>query len=146
MYRKEDEVFYQITSAELTALLLKGEADGESVEGKKAVIHVLNNRLKIGGWFRDKGIYAKLGNNPLTAIILKNALVKGKYIYQFSCFQEGDPNRIKLLTDAKNRVFKYLPLVLTTWEESRYPEPPYWAERMIVTAEIGNHIFMKDKV
>jgi N-acetylmuramoyl-L-alanine amidase len=159
MYRKEDEAFYTMLDARLLALLVHGEADNQEEEGKIGVMSVILNRVTKGGWFIDKGIDSVLERH-LPSVILKNALVKGKFIYQFSCFQEGDPNRDRLLQLAsKQKVdLQYVALaekVLTgeikdnvsgaLYYYADYIKQPSWAKNMLVTKKIGVHIFLKEK-
>lgn len=167
MYRPEvDGTFYELSKDELLSILLKGEAGGESLLGKLGVLWVVKNRVKKGGWFYDSLISKHLPDKPYHAVILKNALVKGKvklrFIYQFSCFQDADPNdpldddpnRIKLLTLANNHQFPLLEMVggLDRMEDptrgathyyADYIPKPYWADKMENTCKIGRHYFLR---
>lgn len=67
------------SSLTLLAMLVFGEARGETFEGKLAVANVPLNRLEAHGYGSD-----------LTTIILRP--------WQFSCFNVKDPNRALLLT------------------------------------------------
>ena len=60
------------------AKTIYGEARGESDTGKQAVCHVILNRVKKGGWW----------GNTIEKVCRKR--------YQFSCWNESDPNRKKL--------------------------------------------------
>ena len=64
----------------LLGMLVYGEARGESVTGRTAVAHVALNRVL--------DMKRRYGSG-LRAVILKP--------WQFSCFNENDPNREKLL-------------------------------------------------
>lgn len=75
--------FLKLTEKQILALVIYGEARGESAEGKIAVGSVILERVKRDGWF---------GKN-LHDVILKP--------YQFSCFLEQDPNYPKLLHIAE---------------------------------------------
>ena len=159
MYRPEvDGAFYELSKEELFAVLLRGEAGSESLLGKLGVLWVVKNRVKKGGWFYDSMISKTLPDKPEHAVILKNALVVKptwkKHVYQFSCFQEGDPNRIKLLTLANNRQFPLLEMVggLDRMEDptrgathyyADYIPEPYWAAKMQMTCKIGRHYFLR---
>jgi len=68
---KEKELF-------ILAKTIYGEARGESNLGKQAVCHVILNRVKKGGWW----------GNTIEKVCRKR--------YQFSCWNESDPNRKKL--------------------------------------------------
>lgn len=64
---------------EIMALTIYGEARGESVEGQIAVANVIFNRWK---------------DNPKKYKSVKDVCLEPK---QFSCWNENDPNRDKLL-------------------------------------------------
>lgn len=137
----------------LAAMLVWGEARGESAEGKAAVISVAVNRTKIG-W-------------PLRNVILAP--------WQFSSFNMDDPNREKLLMpvthssaaiwtecydiadsvlrgstpDPTNGANHYCTVSL--WNN---PTPPghkvQWyheieivSERTVETARVGRHVFAR---
>ena len=68
---KEKELF-------TLAKTMYGEARGESDTGKQAVCHVILNRVKKGGWWGD----------TIEKVCRKR--------YQFSCWNENDPNKEKL--------------------------------------------------
>lgn len=164
MYRPEvDGVFYNLDTDELRSLLLMGEARGEPDRGKDAVLHVVTNRVDRGGWFWDASIARNLPDKPYHAVILKNAIVRKKFIYQFSCFQDADPNnpkdddpnRIRLLKLAYAKEFPLLEKVHILDQDgdptngayyyyADYIPEPYWAKKMTVTARIGHHIFLTD--
>ncbi len=63
---------------EIMARTIYGEARGESPLGKKAVGHVLINRARRGGWFGKTVSQCAL------------------YPQQFSCWNQNDPNRVKM--------------------------------------------------
>ena len=67
----------------LLAMLVWGEARGETTEGQLAVAHVPLTRLK------DRIANKRKYGNSLREIILTP--------FQFSCFNTNDPNRAKLL-------------------------------------------------
>ena len=69
-------------TAEDCATLAKtvwGEARGEDWPGQIQIAHVVINRLKSGKWF---------GGGSITEVCRKP--------FQFSCWNEGDPNRAKM--------------------------------------------------
>lgn len=144
-----NQIFRNLTDLELLALLVWGEARGESDEGKRAVAHLVMNRLKL-----------KRYGKTLKEVILKPA--------QFSCFNLGDPNRPKLEKLARNRedkeVLDYKLLnkceviasaVLSgndhdnTFGSTNYFNPekaaPKWAKKMIKKTTIGKHDFYWEK-
>lgn len=169
MYRPDiDGVFYNLERLQLLSLLIEGEAGRESDLGKAGVLWVVKNRVAKGGWFYDAMISKNLPDKPYHAVILKNAIVKSKvtqtrrFIYQFSCFQDADPNnpndddpnRIKLLTMANNKKFPYVGLLKrlecmddptdgALYYYADYIPKPYWADSMKVTCKIGRHIFLR---
>jgi spore germination cell wall hydrolase CwlJ-like protein len=65
---------------EVVARTIWGEARNQGLSGMTAVGCVIQNRVKIGGWF---------GGTP-REVCLKP--------YQFSCWNKDDPNRAKLLS------------------------------------------------
>lgn len=153
MSLKEDKkVFKEIEDAKLLALVIYGEARGEARGGKIGVASVVLNRLKRGGWF----------GKTIKEVILKS--------YQFSCFNENDPNRIKLLAIAQNwDIFiqkdkvlrecydiaqKFLDPNDFTMKDNVCGATHYktkdckasWADKMKLTAVIGNHEFYAEEV
>lgn len=163
MTRSEDTSFYSLSDTELLAMLCYGEARGEEPRGQVSVMQVVKNRVEHGGWFLDSGIL-KAGYSKYHAVCLKNAFVSklGKYIYQFSCFQDGDPNRDILLALCSDidmhSVLSRFPsskVIDGTLEDiskgaTHYYSPsicgtPSWAKKMKVTAIIGHHIFCREE-
>ena len=150
-----NKVFINLAPASLLALCAYGEARGEGSEGIKAVLNVVNNRVKHRGWFIDKEI-AKVSSD-YHGVILKP--------FQFSCFLPRDPNREKLLTvanDIQAAMSKEQVLVTcldlsvklinelledntdgATYYHTKQIHPS-WADKFIKTAEIGNQIFYKE--
>ncbi|HEX8949622.1 MAG TPA: cell wall hydrolase [Dissulfurispiraceae bacterium] len=154
MYRTEDKPLYDLSPEEVLSLLGYGEARGEIEAGQIAVMWTVRNRVQAGGWFLDKGIVAA-GLSPYHAACLKNAPVH-KIVYQYSCFQDDDPNRLVLLRMAKEQNFPLIELAKgvvgnmiedPTHGACYYYNPkvcnPAWASSMDVTATIGHHIFGK---
>ena len=114
-----------------------GEARGETVEGQIAVAHVILNRSKQGGWWGD----------TVPGVCLKPK--------QFSCWNEGDPNRAKmgdlsLDNRALARAVSIAAGVLSgdlpdkTGSATHYHTTaisPSWAAGHEPSARIGNHVF-----
>lgn len=148
----------------LLALMAWGEARGEGKEGMKAVMNVVGNRVKKGGWFVDKEI-ADLTQSKWHGVILKR--------YQFSCFLPADPNFLRLriiagdfvgyiaagrmdgvaLGVAADLAMAMLHGTLedntngaTHYYEKHLRVPPMWATAPGYTqvATIGNHLFYKE--
>ena len=114
-----------------------GESRGESIEGQIAVAHVIVNRAARGGWWGST---------------IPGVCVKPK---QFSCWNEGDPNRAKMgdidLDDhAFARAVSIAAGVLsgdlpdTTGGATHYHTAaiaPSWATGHEPSARVGNHVF-----
>jgi len=66
-------------NVEYMARTLWGEARGESEEGQVAVGHVIKNRVEKKTWY----------GKTIKDVCLKK--------WQFSCWNENDPNRIRFL-------------------------------------------------
>lgn len=125
---------------EIAIRTLWGEARGEPDEGVKAVAHVILNRVGDGRW----------GPNAATVCLAP---------WQFSSWNEADPNRAKILRlrDDDSELARCQSL----WGDAHVePDPtdgacyyfadtmaemPSWAESMIETAHIGHHKFYRDK-
>ena len=146
----EDALPLSLDARAIVGLTLYGEARGESLDGKLAVLNVIRNRLKLKTW-----------GETYRAVCLARK--------QFSCWNAGDPNRVMLITLApqtrepapENRVLReclFLALGVVTDQivtdntkgadhyltRTLYAErPPAWAPQMAVTATIGNHIFLR---
>ena len=136
----------------LLALMAYGEARGEPVEGQLAVMWAAMNRARIGGWY-GKGIAGEGG------VVLKP--------FQFSCFNENDPNLPTLVSviAAPDGVFWQLfgiarvalagltidpTMNSTNYHTIAAPAgqswPPLWASRMEKTVTINSHVFYKEKI
>ncbi len=127
---------------ELLARTLYGEARGETVRGKEAVAAVIINRVarakeRGGYWWGDS-----LG------LVCKKP-------WQFSCWNEGDPNLKKITAvTPQNRVFQSCisiarraasgalddPTGGATHYHTKATNPP-WARAKAPCFEIGNHLF-----
>lgn len=123
--------------ADYMARTIYGEARGEGTRGMQAVGNVIMNRVKAGGWYGAS---------------IKDVVLKP---YQFSCWNEGDPNRTIILnataaqlSSARNIAAKIIDGTLSdiTGGATHYHAKsitPYWAKTLTKTATIGNHIFYK---
>jgi spore germination cell wall hydrolase CwlJ-like protein len=131
------------TERNILALTIWGEARGEAVEGRIAVACVIHNRLIDGRWAHG---YAAVCQQP----------------YQFSCWNESDPNRAKLLvllTELERYgsagpvlgeclwiadgmiAGKILPRVKHATHYHTKAIVPNWAHGAEVVATIGSHLF-----
>lgn len=117
-----------------------GEARGESYEGIKAVAHVLLNRAERK--YRGKNLH-------------ECATAK----WQFSCWNENDPNRAKLLAVhyGDTRLTKCARACIEAIEEhvighdptkgslhyhvKSMPKKPAWADGETPAVTIGQHVF-----
>ncbi len=124
---------------DVLARTIYGEGRGESVLGKRAIAHVILNRFRKGGWWGDT--------------ILRCCL-KSK---QFSCWNDSDPNREKIiavtLSDSVFRDCLYAALAAIR-DEGNDPThgathyhtdtiSPGWAEGKHYDS-IGHHRFYRD--
>lgn len=136
-------MFENLPDVTLLALLIYGEARGEKEAGRRAVGHVVLNRL-----YKSKRYGA-----TLPAVILKK--------WQFSCFNQGDPNRAKLeklAVDPEGEIYDQCLCVAAnllagkdednTKGATHYFNPavvkPAWARKMKHTVTIGNHEFYRE--
>lgn len=118
-----------------------GEARGEGARGMQAVANVIMNRTARGGWY---------GLTPAEVC---------KKPYQFSCWNENDPNRAKLLavTDSDKEFRQALSIARdavngdliditdgATEYHAKNIKPENWDySKLKQTVLIGNHIFYK---
>ncbi len=127
------------------ARTIYGEARGELVRGKEAVAAVIMNRVRRA---RQRGGY-------WWGVNVVGVCVKP---WQFSCWNEGDPNRRKIetVTDA-NQTFQTCIRIARRALAGTLPDPtdgathyhargitPPWAQKRVPVAEIGNHCFYND--
>lgn len=77
----------QLLPDEVLALTIYGEARGESIEGQVAIANIIMNRF-LSNTFKYK-------NNVGNVCLEK---------FQFSCWNDNDPNRAKLLSLANSLV------------------------------------------
>lgn len=133
----------QFDDATILARTIWGEARGEGEIGMEAVASVIMNRINSGiTWWGD----------DLRSVCLKR--------WQFSCWNDSDPNRDKLMSVtvsdqqfmdalhisalAMNRMLQDSVQGATSYYDARMPEPPKWAEGRTPVAEIGHHLFFLD--
>lgn len=79
---RDDTIFLKLTDKQIIGLTIIGEARGEPIEGQVAVGCVIRNRVYAHSWF----------GKDWHDVCLK--------AWQFSCYNEGDPNRELLLKIA----------------------------------------------
>lgn len=132
----------QLTTQDILARTMWGEARNQGDQGLQAVANVVINRFKSGKtwWGHD-----------VRSVCLAP--------FQFSCWLVGDPNRAKLLAVSENdKIFRLcidlageaidgdLPDVTngaTSYYARTMPQPPKWAADLTPCAEIGAHIFFQ---
>lgn len=126
--------------ADILARTLYGEARGESVRGIEAVAAVVINRVRRAGWWGDS----------VETVCRKP--------WQFSCWNEGDPNRTRLeKVDESDRVFRICVRIARRAIAGTLDDPtggathyhtrsisPAWAKALHPCAEIGGHLFYND--
>lgn len=140
MKQEHKDYLLTLSSIDLMARTIYGEARGESTAGQEAVANVIINRLKKQGWY----------GKTIHEVILKP--------YQFSCWLENDPNFNILLSihlkldkqiEIATKAIK-LELIDNTNGATHYHTKqivPDWIknpDRMRKTVEIGNHIFYRE--
>jgi N-acetylmuramoyl-L-alanine amidase len=116
----------------LTALCLWREGRGETVDGRRAIYHVIQNRVKSNIW-----------PNTAAGVILQRL--------QFSCFNPNDPNA-KLLPTATDKQWLECRAIVDdpgsdpTAGANHYHVvglKPVWADPAKVTLTFGNHVFYR---
>lgn len=117
-----------------------GEARSEGKTGMQAVINVIMNRVNAGAWY---------GATPKEVVLKK---------WQFSCWNENDPNRLLLMAvDERDKNFATAKELATLAYNGQLPDItdgalgyynpdviknyPYDVEYL---GQIGNHIFWKE--
>lgn len=134
----------KLPAADLLARCIWGEARGEPIRGKLAVAHVVLNRLNARSYY---GL-------SITEVILKPR--------HFSCFNENDPNFIKILNlNSSNPTLAYCKAVADmallpgntdpTGGATHYHAAqikPTWAgsPQMTFLCRIGNHLFYRESL
>jgi spore germination cell wall hydrolase CwlJ-like protein len=130
-----------MNDTETLARTLWGESRGEGDLGIHAVANVVMNRVDAKKWW---------GLTPYEVC---------RKPWQFSCWNENDPNRAKLLavTDADPIYAKCLQIAqkavnhalpditdkATHYFDKRMPSVPKWAEDAEPCAIIGHHVFYR---
>lgn len=129
-------------SIDVLARTIWGEARGESVRGKEAVAATVMNRVR-QAQYRDGHWW---GNSVVRVCRMP---------WQYSCWNENDPNRAKLLAVTKDDIaFQACLRIARRAVHSTLKDPtggathyhhrdlnPWWAVGRVPSAEIGNHLF-----
>lgn len=132
-------------AVDILARTLYGEARGELVRGKEAIAAVIMNRVRRA---RERGGYWW---GATTVEVCRKP-------WQFSCWNDGDPNREKIQTvNRDNRNFASCLRIARRAIGGTYADPtfgathyhaknmlPPWARGRKPSAEIGNHKFYND--
>lgn len=139
--------FRKLTDAQLMAVCIYGEARGESLAGKIAVAHTIMNRVKLPKWW----------GKTIQEVILKPR--------QFSCFNDGDKNRLALRAIAADwdRAFERKRILRECYYVAegvidgdlrdntdgathyhRTDCDPTWDDKMLLTDTIGEHAFYRE--
>ena len=142
-----NKCFRSLTDAQLMAVCIYGEARGESLAGKIAVAHTIMNRVRLPKWW----------GKTIREVILKPR--------QFSCFNDGDKNRLALRAIAadwgrafqKNRILRECYYVAEGVIEGDLRDntdgathyhttgcDPSWDDKMALTDTIGDHAFYRE--
>lgn len=124
---------------DIMARTVWGEARGEGFDGMCAVASVIINRVKKPTWW----------GHDVISVCTKP--------WQFSCWNQSDPNREKLInvtTDdpqfkialdisamAISGELNDITLGATSYYDKRMAQPPKWAIEKTPTTIVGNHIF-----
>lgn len=125
---------------DLMARTVWGEARGEGLRGMQAVANVIMNRKNAGMWY----------GRTVEDVVLKP--------YQFSCWNENDPNysKIQKVTESDPAFENAKGLAKLAYEGDllditggathyhRAGTTPNWASSMQETTIIGNHIFYRE--
>lgn len=133
----------QLSDIDILARTIYGEARGEKIGGMEAVASVILNRVKRAE--KRNGRY--WWGNTVRDVCLKK--------WQFSCWNENDPNRQKILSvSTKNRAFQICHRIARRALAGTLKDPtdgathyhaggifPPWARGRMYTAEFGNHQF-----
>lgn len=134
-----------LSEVEVLARTLYGEARGEELAGIEAVASVILNRVAFA---KRRGRY--WWGNDVKSVCLKPA--------QFSCWNEADPNRKKLLAlNPRDPAYRLCKRIAKRAVAGELPDQtdgathyhthavdPFWARGHVPVAEIGNHLFYKN--
>ncbi len=141
--KPEDKLYFAgLSDAELLAHVMWGEARGEGDDGMRAVGCVVLNRWRDGRYGRS-----------IADVVLRP--------YQFSCFNDNDPNLPKLrkLRESKDPAYEQALKIAhdlmrcavedKTGNATHYHVSginPSWAysTKMVRTAKIGRHVFYRE--
>ncbi len=131
----------KLSEVELLACFIWGEARGEKVEGKLAVVHVVLNRVKARSYY----------GGTIQDVILKPG--------HFTCFKENDPNLAQILKlpscDREFALCKAIAELATRGHLKNDPtggathfhrvnSTPAWAPKLTYLRQIGNHVFYRE--
>lgn len=133
-------LLYVNKAIDIMARTAWGEARGEGPEGMRAVCHVIMNRANKGGWWGSSVV--QVAQKP----------------WQFSAWNENDPNRAKLqaVNDNDPEFRQALEIAEAVYngelEDSTDGATHYhanwmrpaWADDALISAQIGQHTFYKD--
>ncbi len=134
-----------LSEVEVLARTLYGEARGEELAGIEAVASVILNRVAFA---KRRGRY--WWGNDVKSVCLKPA--------QFSCWNEADPNRKRLLAlNPRDPAYRLCKRIAKRAVAGELPDQtdgathyhthavdPFWARGHVPVAEIGNHLFYKN--
>ncbi|MCS6931246.1 MAG: cell wall hydrolase [Acetobacteraceae bacterium] len=137
---------------DIVARTLWGEARGEGEEGMRAVAAVIVNRARIARAWMAK--YGKK-RHPLFGDGSLKSVCQAKF--QFSCWNEGDPNRAKMEALATTDALYLQGRAALEWALTN-PDPtlgathyyssvikaPDWTKGATMTVKIGHHLFYKN--
>jgi N-acetylmuramoyl-L-alanine amidase len=134
----------KLPEVELLARCIWGEARGQSVQGKLAVAHVVLNRVNARAYY----------GRTIKEVVLKP--------WQFSCFNENDPNLAKILgLNVANPDLAYCHAVADVALLTDNPDPtggathyhatqvrPSWVSsaQMTFLCRIDNHLFYRESI
>ena len=134
------DFFMKLPERDLLARCIWGEARGEIAAGKLAIAHVVLNRTLKQSWM----------GSTIREVILKP--------YQFSCFNDGDPNAKKLaVIDPSDKAFSECLLIANLACDGYTIDPtggathyhaksckPAWAPKIQYLCSIGKHKFYRE--
>ena len=133
----------KLSDVELLACFIWGEARGEKVEGKLAIVHVVLNRVKARSYY----------GRTIRDVILTPG--------HFTCFKEHDPNLASILKlpsgDREFALCKAIAELATRGHLKNDPtggathfhklnSKPPWAPKLTYLGQIGNHLFYRESL
>lgn len=135
----DEDIIDNLTDNEVIAKTMWGEARGEGYVGQQAVCNVIFNRAEKPSWW---------GHSPRT-VCLKP--------YQFSCWNQSDPNRPKLMeVTADDSIYSQSLTIVRDALSGDLPDVtngadsycvigtnPSWAAKLTPCATIGKHEFFR---